>query len=54
MLELIEQCRRFRTVENAKRLPEYFERNPSRIWVLRGELLRIVAAVGVQALKQAA
>jgi len=54
MRELIEQYRRFPTVENAKRLQEYFERNPSRVWVLRGELLRVVAAAGVQALKQAA
>jgi hypothetical protein len=54
MQNLIEQYLRVPTVENAKRLREYFERNPSRIWVLRNELLRVITTAGVQALKQAA
>ena len=54
MQNLIEQYLRIPTVENANRLREYFERNPSRIWVLRSELLRVVTAAGVQPLKQAA
>ncbi len=54
MKNLIEQYRQFPTVDNAKRVREYFERNPSRIWVLRLELLRVLAAAGVQALKPAA
>ena len=54
MQNLIEQYLRLPTVENARRLREYFERNPSRIWVLRSESLRVVTAAGVQALKQAA
>ena len=54
MQNLLEQYLRVPTVENAKRLREYFERNPSRIWVLRCELLRVVTTAGVQPLKQAA
>ena len=54
MQNIIEEYRHFPTVENAKRVREYFERNPSRIWVLRIELLRVLAAAGVQALRLAA
>ena len=47
MQNLIDEYRRCPTVENAKLLREYFERNPSRVWVLRSELLHVLAAAGV-------
>ena len=47
MLNLIDQYRRYPTVENAKLIREYFARNPSRVWVLQGDLLRVLAAAGV-------
>ncbi|MGO9423427.1 hypothetical protein [Roseiarcus sp.] len=50
MLNLIDQYRRYPTAENAKRLRDYFERNPSRVWVLQSEFLRLLAAAGVQGL----
>jgi hypothetical protein len=50
MLNLIEQYRRYPTAENANRLRDYFERNPSRMWVLQSELLRVLVAAGVQGL----
>ncbi len=50
MLTVIEQFRRYPTIENGRRLREYFERNPSRVWVLRGEYLRVLAAAGVRGL----
>ena len=53
MLILIENFQRYPTVENAQRLREYFERNPSRLWVLRSEFLRVLAAAGVRALNKA-
>jgi hypothetical protein len=54
MQNLIEKYRLLPTVENAKRLREYFERYPSRVWVLRTELLHVLAAAGVQGLARAA
>ena len=54
MLSLIEQYRRCPTVENAKIIQEYFKRNPSRMWVLRDEFLRVLVAAGVRVLKHAA
>jgi len=50
MQQLIDQFRRSPTVENAKLVREYFERNPSRVWVLRTELLGVLAAAGVTGL----
>ena len=50
MLTLIEQFRREPTLENAQRLREYFERNPSRLWVVRGEYLRVLVVAGVRGL----
>ncbi len=47
MQNLIDEYRRFPTVENARRLRDYFERNPYRAWVLRGDNLRVLAAAGV-------
>ena len=49
MLDLIEQYRRRPSRENAQGLRDYFERNPSRIWVLRSEYLDVLAAAGVKA-----
>ncbi len=54
MLSLIEKYRRYPTVENAKIVREYFDRNPSRVWVLRDEFLRVLVAAGVRGLKHAA
>ena len=48
MQNLIDQYRRYPSVENAKLLREYFERNPCRVWVLRGDSLRVLAAAGEQ------
>ena len=50
MLTLIHEFRRYPTVENAQRLREYFEHNPSRVWVVRSEFLRVLAAAGVRGL----
>ena len=50
MLNLIDQYRIYPTVENAKRLQDYFERYPSRLWVLQSEVLRVLAAAGVRRL----
>ena len=36
MQSLIEQFRRYPTTNNARRVRQYFERNPSRVWVVRG------------------
>jgi len=54
MPNLIEQCCRYPSVENAKRLRDYFERNPSRVWVLQSKLLRVLSAAGVQGLNSRA
>ncbi len=54
MPNLIEQYRRYPSVENAKRLRDYFERNPSRVWVLQSKLLRVLSAAGVQGLNSRA
>jgi hypothetical protein len=48
MQNLIDQYRRYPSAENAKRLREYFERNPCRIWVVRDEFLRVLTAAGVK------
>jgi hypothetical protein len=48
MQNLIDQYRRYPSVENARLLREYFERNPCRVWVLRGDSLRALAAAGEQ------
>jgi hypothetical protein len=50
MQNLIDQYRRYPTVENAQRLRDYFERNPFRVWLLRGEVLPVLAAAGVRGL----
>ena len=50
MQNLIEEYRRCRTIVNAKRLRDYFERYPSRVWVLQSEFLRVLVAAGVQRL----
>jgi hypothetical protein len=47
MLTLIDEFRRYPTVENARRLQAYFEHNPSRVWVVRSEFLHVLAAAGV-------
>ena len=47
MLNLIDQYRRCPSAENARRIRDYFERNPSRVWVLQTELLRVLVAAGV-------
>ena len=53
MLNLIDQYRCNPTAETARRLRDLFERNPSRIWVLQSEDLRMVAAAGVRAAEAA-
>jgi len=50
MLNLIDQYRNHPTVENARLLRDYFERNPARVWVLQSEVLRVLAAAGVRSL----
>ena len=50
MLTLIDEYRRYPTNENAQRLREYFDRNPSRIWVVRREFLPLLVAAGVRGL----
>lgn len=47
MLNLIDQYRRYPTVDNAKLLRDYFARNPSRVWVLQSEFLLVLAAAEV-------
>ncbi len=54
MLKISEQYRRYPSAENAKRVRDYFERNPSRVWVLQSELLRVLLAAGVQGLNSRA
>jgi hypothetical protein len=49
---LIHEFRRYPTVENARRLREYFEHNPSRVWVVRSEFLHVLAAAGVRGLSR--
>jgi hypothetical protein len=49
---LIHEFRRYPTVENAWRLREYFEHNPSRVWVVRSEFLHVLAAAGVRGLSR--
>ncbi len=44
MQNVIEQFRRYPTTDNARRLRQYFERNPSRVWVVRGNDLHMLAA----------
>jgi hypothetical protein len=48
MLNLIDQYRLYPSVKNAKTVQDYFARNPSRVWVLQTDLLRVLAAAGVQ------
>jgi hypothetical protein len=48
MATLIHEFRRYPSVENARRLREYFERNPSRVWVVRSEFWHVLAAAGVR------
>jgi hypothetical protein len=50
MQNLIEQYRRYPTAKNAELLRDYFERNPSRIWLLQVDLMPLLAAAGVRAL----
>jgi hypothetical protein len=52
MRTLIHEFRRYPTVENARRLREYFEHNPARVWVVRSEFLHVLAAVGVRGLSR--
>ena len=51
MRTLIEQFRSCPTIENAQRLRQYFERHPSRIWVVSGDDLQALAAAGVRGAK---
>ena len=51
MRTLIDQYRCHPSVENAKLVREYFQRNPSRMWVLRAEHLNVLAAAGVPRLR---
>ena len=48
MQSLIEQFRRYPTTDNARCLRQYFERNPSRVWVVRGNDLHMLAAADVR------
>jgi hypothetical protein len=48
MMTLIHEFRRYPTVENARRLREYFEHNPSRVWVVRSQFLPVLAAAAVR------
>jgi hypothetical protein len=50
MVTLIQEYRRYPTVENARRLREYFEHNPWRVWAVRNEFLHVLAAAGVRGL----
>jgi hypothetical protein len=47
MLNVIDQYRCYPTAENARHLQDLFERNPSRIWALQSEDLRVLTAAGV-------
>ncbi|MBV9288340.1 MAG: hypothetical protein JO288_11065 [Hyphomicrobiales bacterium] len=51
MRTLIEQFRCWPTIENARRLQQYFERNPSRVGVVSGADLHLLAAAGVRGVK---
>jgi hypothetical protein len=48
MMTLIHEYCRYPTVENARRVREYFEHNPSRVWVVRSKFLPVLAAAGVR------
>jgi hypothetical protein len=48
MMTLIHEFRLYPTVENARRLREYFEHNPSRVWVVRSQFLPLLAAAAVR------
>ena len=48
MRTLIEQFRCWPTIENARRLQQYFERNPSRVCVVDPGDLHLLAAAGVR------
>jgi hypothetical protein len=48
MMTLIHEFRRYPTLENARRLREYFGHNPSRVWVVRSEFLQVLAVAGVR------
>ena len=48
MRTLIEQFRCAPTLENARRLRQYFDRHPSRLWVVNGDDLNLLAAAGVR------
>jgi hypothetical protein len=50
MATLISEFRRYPSVENARRLREYFEHNPSRVWAVRSDCLHLLAAAGVRGL----
>jgi len=52
MTTLIHEFRRYPSVENARRLRDYFEHNPSRVWAVRDEFLHVLAAAGVRGLGQ--
>jgi hypothetical protein len=47
MLNVLEEFRRYPTIDNAARLRDYFERYPSRMWLLRSDSLRVLEAAGV-------
>ena len=51
MRTLIEQFRCWPTIENARRLRQYFERHPSRVWVVNGDELHVLAAAGVRGMR---
>jgi hypothetical protein len=54
MATLIHEFRCHPTVENARRLREYFEHNPSRVWAVRSDCLHVLAAAGVRGFCQRA
>jgi hypothetical protein len=47
MLNFLEEFRRYPTIDNAARLRDYFERYPSRVWLLPSDSLRVLEAAGV-------
>ncbi len=47
MLNVLEEFRRYPTIDNAARLRDYFERYPARVWLLRSDSLRVLEAAGV-------
>ena len=48
MLTLVAQFRRCLSIENARRLPQHFERKPIAHSVVKGDVLHVLAAAGVR------